>query len=291
LELNRAVHAITMTGELVDRYTDRKEGVRTLLRQFARHIASEHVRVYSLREGLCSMATARRMPDKVASANWHATAMSVAGVLPQALLMDIGSTTTDIIPIRGGRVVARALTDAGRLRSDELIYTGVARTPVMAIALRVPFRGVWQNLAAEHFATMADVHQLTGDLRFGQSETADGRGKQPRDCARRLARMLGCDLRNGSMADWRQVAKHLAVVQQDGIRRAMEHVLSAYRLASAHSVVGAGAGRFIVRLLARQLKLAYVDYATLMSAPHVWRDKVNLSAPAVALAWMRQRQC
>lgn len=290
-KLNRAMHAVTMTGELVDRFADRKEGVRMLLRQFTRHIAPQYARIYSLRKGLCSVATARRAPAEVASANWHAAAMSVARVLPQALLVDVGSTTTDIIPIRGGRVATGALTDAGRLRTGELLYTGVARTPVMAVAQRAPLRGVWQNLAAEHFATMADIYRLTGDRRFGQGETADGRGKQPRDCARRLARMLGCDLRDAPLESWRQVAQHLAVAQQGGIRREMERVLSEYHAASAPSVVGAGAGCFIARLLAHQLGLAYFDYASLMGAPRVWRGKVNLCAPAVALAWMRHGQC
>ena len=78
--------------------------------------------------------------------------------------MDVGTTTTDLIPIRAGAVAARGATDAERLTESELLYTGVVRTPVMAVAQTAPFSGRMQGIAAERFATMADVWRLTGDL-------------------------------------------------------------------------------------------------------------------------------
>ena len=73
------------------------------------------------------------------------------------LLVDAGTTTTDLIPIKAGKVAARGATDAERLTEGELLYTGVVRTPVMAVAHSAPFRGRVQKIAAERFATMADV--------------------------------------------------------------------------------------------------------------------------------------
>jgi len=289
--LREALHLVTMTGELADIFADRHEGVQTLLRVAGRRIGAGRLRVYSLRHGWCDVRTAVRVPLEVASANWHATAASVAGIVPEALLVDIGSTTTDIIPIHNGRVAARASTDAGRLRTGELLYTGVSRTPVMAVVRRMKFRGVWQNMTAEQFANMADVYRLIGNLRFGADETADGRGKKPRDCARRLARMLGCDLRDASMRDWRQAARFIAGAQQEGVMKEMNRVLSVFPRSSGWPVIGAGAGRFIARRLAKRLRRRYLDYAELVNAPRRWREPAAVCAPAVALALMGRTSC
>ena len=55
-------------------------------------------------------------------ANWHAGAALIARYCREALLIDMGSTTTDIIPIVAGAVAARGYTDAERLTTGELAY-------------------------------------------------------------------------------------------------------------------------------------------------------------------------
>ena len=89
---------------------------------------------------LVSVAAARARPWDVAAANWVATALAVAQTLPDALLIDVGSTTADIVPIADGRVAATGHNDLERLLAGELVYTGVLRTNLAAIAPRVPVR-------------------------------------------------------------------------------------------------------------------------------------------------------
>ena len=107
---------------------------------------------------------ARRQPLEVAAANWAATAWLVARHHEVALLVDVGTTTTDIVPILHGRVAARGRTDPERLASKELIYSGALRTPVEAIASEVPVHGVMTGVSAEGFAIIGDVHLWRGDL-------------------------------------------------------------------------------------------------------------------------------
>src|SRR6185503_1671515 len=97
--------------------------------------------------------------EAVASANWHATASLTARARQDALFIDMGSTTTDIIPIAGGKVVARGATDAARMQAGELVYTGATRTFLMAVTGRVPFKGAWVPVMAEYFGSMADAHR------------------------------------------------------------------------------------------------------------------------------------
>ena len=159
-----ALHALTMTGELSDVFNDRAEGVSYLVELMQRVTAGQTLRVYAGSFGFLDPDDAKNRTLEVASANWHATAALIARHHQDALLVDVGTTTTDLIPIKDGAVAARGATDAERLTESELLYTGVVRTPVMAVAHSAPFKGRVQRIAAERFATMADVWRLTGDL-------------------------------------------------------------------------------------------------------------------------------
>src|SRR5262249_42599916 len=178
-------------------------------------------------------------------AEWPASARFVATHHRSALLVDVGSTTTDIVPVHEGAVAAAGYTDDERLVSEELVYSGVTRTPVMAIAGSVPFDGRRRRLMAEHFATMADVHRLTGQLPedAAQLPPADGRGKSATESARRLARMLGRDLDSAPPAAWRRLATHLAERQRQTLQAAVDCVLSRGVVDDAAPIVGAGVGR------------------------------------------------
>lgn len=106
--------------------------------------------------------------------------MLAAQHIPDALFVDIGSTTTDLLLIEQSQPRVAGYTDYQRLVSGELVYTGVVRTPVMAIAQQAEFNGRNMGLMAELFATTADVYRLTGDLNdaHDQADTADGAEKR-----------------------------------------------------------------------------------------------------------------
>ena len=140
-------HTVTMTAELVDIFTDRKDGIKQLIKLCKRHLGTGFD-FYTYRNGLSDIHYAYNNPEQVASANWHATASYAAQCIESGILVDLGSTTTDIIPFSNGRLNNRGDDDQGRLRFGELIYTGVIRTPVMALAQQAPFNGEWQHLAA-----------------------------------------------------------------------------------------------------------------------------------------------
>jgi probable H4MPT-linked C1 transfer pathway protein len=279
------LHAITMTGELSDIFADRREGVLTLLERAEARLGPG-VRVWAGPHGLVDLASARAAPTFVASTNYLATAALVARRLEQALLVDMGSTTVDIIPVRDGSPAAIGLTDAERLESGELVYTGLTRTPVMAIAQRAPFRGRWQGLTREYFATMADCRRILGDLPEGVDlhDTADSRGTSVEECVGRLARMFGRDAVEGSFADWRQAARVLADRQLRSMEDAAAQVLSASALDAAAPVVAAGIGAPVVAALAQRLGRPVAAFAELAGAPAEAADWAGRCAPATALA-------
>jgi (4-(4-[2-(gamma-L-glutamylamino)ethyl]phenoxymethyl)furan-2-yl)methanamine synthase len=267
LPIEHGAHRMTMTGELVDLFEDHTQGVARLCARLAERLPTGRVRIYAGPEGFVTPDRAGTRVRAIASANWHATATLVAEALAYGLLVDIGSTTTDLVPLMGGRVCARGYSDRERLEIQELVYTGVVRTPIMSLVQRVPLAGAWTQLAAEQFATTADIYRLTGELPLHADlgETADGRGKGEAESAVRLARMIGEDALEQEPEIWRGLARYLRDCQLERIGQACARHGS-LGLPLDAPLVGAGVGRFLVSRLAQRLERPYVDISTLLGA-------------------------
>ncbi|MDO8826587.1 hydantoinase/oxoprolinase family protein [Methylophaga sp.] len=279
---------ITMTGELADCFADRASGVSEILSCMSEYFPTDRLSVFS-QDGWLSQEEARTHWDKVASMNWLASAQFVTTQYSTALLIDCGSTTTDIITIDDSAPQLTAYDDQGRLRSGELLYTGVIRTPLMAVSQQLPFRGHWQNVTAEVFATTGDCWRILDELSAAQmnDKSADGNDWQLENCQRRLARMLGTDAGLFSAAEWHNVALWFTEQQLQQIHNACLQVLSAHSQFNQQApIIGAGTGRFIVKLIANRLNRTYVDFDSLLGA----HDNAAAYAPASALALLAQRQ-
>jgi probable H4MPT-linked C1 transfer pathway protein len=281
--------ALTMTGELADLFPDRASGVARLLDVAERHFAD--LRVLAGRSGLVAAAEARARASEVASANWLATALLAADRLPEGIVVDLGSTTTDILPFAGGRVLTEGSTDRERLALGELVYQGLTRTPVMAIADTAPMGGRQVPLMNELFATAADVYRLLGrlDEAMDQHPAADGGAKTGEGSARRLARMVGADLAEAPPAAWRRVAAWLAEAQLRRIADRLALVLSRGLVGDTGPLVGAGCGRHLVQDLACRCGRPYVEFTSLVDADPAAAGWVATCAPAVATALLGAR--
>ncbi|HTZ66435.1 MAG TPA: hydantoinase/oxoprolinase family protein [Roseiarcus sp.] len=275
-------HVITMTGELCDAFPSRREGVAGLAAIAANHLAPAALSLYAGRAGFVELGEAASHAADIASANWHASAALVALELRDALFIDIGSTTADLIPIVGGRIAAVGYTDAERLASGELLYTGMARSFVMALGSRAPFRGAWTPLMNEYFASSADVHRILGDLPEGadKMQTADGREKTVEASRARLARMIGREADEGAASEWEGLAAWFAEAQIRQIADAASLRLSRNDVAGSAPVVAAGVGERVAAEVARRLRRPHIGFSSLIAGP----AEASHCAPAVAVA-------
>lgn len=274
--------AVTMTAELADCFATKREGVTFVLDALRTAFPGCELRIYGVDGRFHDADAARRAPLLVAAANWAAAAAFVARRHGDALLIDAGSTTTDIIPIIAGRVAARGRTDPARLMSGELVYTGVLRSPVMSIVRRVPLRGRWCRAAAEHFAIAADIHCWLRNIppEAYRCETPDGRGVSRREAAARIARMVCADLEMLSPRDITRIATHVARVQRARIVAAIRQVLSRLGAAAPRVALAAGAGAFLARDAAAAAGLRAIDLTSTLE-PAAAR-----ALPAAAVAWL-----
>jgi probable H4MPT-linked C1 transfer pathway protein len=283
---NAAAHALTMTGELCDLFTDRTSGVRAILALLQRRLGDATLGVYAVDGAFLTVDEALSAPERVASANWHATAQFAAAREGDGLLMDIGSTTTDLVPLRGGTVAAQGQDDAERLALDELVYRGVVRTPVMALAPHVLLEGRRVALMAELFATTADIYRLTGELpeHADLHPAADGRGKSAEESRARLARMVGRDRSSAPDATWDALARQLADGIDATLKEAAERAMGAANAARDAPIIGAGVGRFLARKVAQKLDRNYRSFDALVTADPCYAVMAADCAPAVAVA-------
>ena len=274
------VMGVTMTAELADCFATKREGVAFVVRAFETAFPGAALFIYGVDGRFRSAVQVREQPHDVAAANWMATATLVARVAPHALIVDVGSATTDIIPIVAGRVAAEGSDDPSRLRSGELVYTGCLRTPVAAIVRTVPLHGARCRVAAEHFAIAADVYRWLGPIAEADytCETPDGRGRSAAEAGARLARVVCADQEQLAGADITAIADHVARTQTRQIAHGVRQVMRRLRSRRPALAIVAGSGAFLARAAAETLDLATRDLADDLG-PDAAR-----AAPAAAVA-------
>lgn len=277
-------HAVTMTGELADIFSTRAEGVRRIGECLARVLSGHALSYFSAHAEFIEDPVPRF--HLISSMNWVASTRLVARFVEQGVFVDVGSTTTDLVRIAGNEARATGFSDAERLACRELLYTGVARTPLMSLAARVEVDGHPCNLMAEHFATTADVHNLLGRLPEGLHpfDTADGAGCSRFESARRIARMIGRDCEEGDGLDeWVRLARTFADLQQE---RILENLRAHVSAGSTGVLVGAGTGRFLLPPLAARCGLEYQDIDSLLESRFAAKGAFTLAdcLPAYSVA-------
>lgn len=277
---------VTMTAELSDAYQTKREGVNHILGCVKKAFPDVPVYVLNTEAKLESLEVANQEPLGVAAANWAATGWLVAQHLKNCVVVDIGSTSTSIIPIVDSRVLARGKTDLDKLICGELVYTGSLRTNVAAIVQSIPIRNGVAGVASELFALSGDVHIILGNINEKDytSETADGRGKTVPEAFARLARLVCADT---EMLTSQEIINMAQYIYDKQIRQVAEGLTKIYSytkpLASSKvPVVVTGLGKnFIARKAAEMVGVdAIVDLGTLLP------EKVVLATPAFGVALM-----
>jgi probable H4MPT-linked C1 transfer pathway protein len=250
------VVALTMTAELADCFATKADGVRFIIEAVEEAAGSARIAVWLTAGEFAAPRSAVGRPRAVAAANWHALATWAGRLAPEgnALLLDIGSTTTDIIPLQDGRPVGLGSNDLDRLLNHELVYTGFRRTPLCAVANAVPVRGRPCPVAAELFATMLDVYLLLELAPESATDrnTADGRPATIACAHDRLARMVCCDHDEIELAEARSIARFFAEAQVRGLSSAVAAVVARDH-EQFDTVIIAGSGESLARKIVAEL--------------------------------------
>jgi len=226
-----------------------------------------------------------REPLNVASANWAATGWMISQLIKNCLVVDVGSTTTSIIPVINGKIAAEGRTDLEKLQNGELVYSGALRTNVAAIVNGIPVRGRETRVSSELFAQSGDVHLILGNIGKEEytAETCDGRGKTRREAMARLARVVCADIDMLTEREIGDIAKFVYDKQVDQIIGGLKQVYERIKPSlQEKTVVVTGLGRnFLARKAAEKAGFSEViDMRELVGA------EAAVVSPSVGVALM-----
>jgi probable H4MPT-linked C1 transfer pathway protein len=272
--------AITMTAELSDVFSTKREGVLFVLENLKSCFPGTASYVFSLSGEFVSLNEALTRPLEFVATNWLASARWVAGQFPNCLLLDVGSTTTDILPILNGEVCVSGRTDTERLSYGELVYTGLLRTNLAAIVQSVPVSGRLCRVASEYFAISGDVHLLLGHLQPEDytCTTPDGRPPSVESARNRIARLVCGDIETLSTNEIDELARYVYAQQILQIREAMNQVISRLPCLRRHPVIVFGAGALLGVAAAGALGLKIQDLS------NDWGKEAIAVSPCLAVA-------
>ena len=235
LQEPQAVAAV-ITGELADCFSTKREGISSLTATVKRAFSCP---VYFW--GASGFAWTD--PLELAAANWSASAALLAREVGDCLFVDMGSTTTDLIPIEGEALAAK--TDFLRLAAGDLVYMGMLRTRLDALLPAARIRGQRVPLAPEFFAIIADARLALGRIseECYACETPDGAGKDREAALRRLARSVCADLEEIGEAGALAIAEQACERQKSILVAAMERQAEKHGLTK---VAAAGIGEGLI---------------------------------------------
>jgi probable H4MPT-linked C1 transfer pathway protein len=248
--------AVTMTGELCDSFRTKEEGVEHILAAVQQVSGVRDVSVFLVDGRFVSIPAARESFRLAAASNWRALAEFVCRFIPQGagVLIDVGSTTSDIIPIVDGRVAAHGTNDIERLAARELVYSGVGRTPICALTSTLPWRGAACPVAAEVFATSADAYLLLGEFAEDPQAnwTADARPLTSEFARQRLARQICADSIDLTPDDFLRMAQTVCDAQLRQLTGGLSAVAGRMPTAPELAIVSGG-GEFLARKAAESV--------------------------------------
>ncbi len=272
--------AITMTAELSDVFATKREGVLFILESVHSAFPEMPGYVLDINGDFRRLDEAQARPLDFAATNWLASALWFAGQCPNCLLVDVGSTTTDILPIVNGKVCVVGRTDPDRLCAGELVFTGALRTNLAAIVQSVPVAGRECRVSSEYFAISGDVHLILGhiDSEDYDCSTPDGQRPTVDSARRRLARLVCADTEMLTAAQIDAMAEFIYARQVCQICEGIEQVLFRLPQLRGFPVVPVGSGAFLGQAAAKSLGLE-------MRASTFEPDRKQLAvAPCVAAA-------
>jgi probable H4MPT-linked C1 transfer pathway protein len=240
--------AVVMTGELADCYESKRMGIQSI-----RAAVEDAFRCPVYFWSTSGFQWTDLM--ELAAANWSASAAFLSREIGDCLFVDMGSTTTDLIPIKGEPMSAKA--DYQRLGRGELIYMGLLRTSLGALLPAARIRGNTVPLSPEFFAITADAYLALGDL-FPENyacDTPDGASKSREASLRRLARAVCADLEEIGEAGAIAIAEQVRDRQFRAAANAIERQAERHELSR---VVAAGIGEQVIARASRFLGIEVI---------------------------------
>jgi len=278
--------AVTMTAELSDAFYTKRAGILEICMALRKVVNDDVSKLHfiNIYGHFIAFNDVLENPLQIAAANWVATSKFVSGFYKNCILIDTGSTTTDIIPILNGIPQCYGKHDPDRLLSGELVYTGILRTEIPAITHNVPYKGNMCRISSEKFALSADIHLILGHItqKDYMIDTADGRDKDEEYCLARIARINCADIEMLNKSEIIAIANYIYLKQVQQVQEGLKQVLDSlsHLKVSELPIIITGLG---ADCLARPAA-SNLHFKSIINLDMILGENKGIAAPSIAIA-------
>ena len=283
---NKTVIGITMTAEMCDYFKKRKKGVKKIIKHIRKGLNKNVYFWENLNNKSFSMDPSYK---NVASMNWLATGKFISKKISNSIVIDLGSTTTDLVFIRKNQIINKGFTDLKRLILSELIYTGFTRTPLFGITDKLKFNKKNYSLLPENFANISDVYRVLKKTssKIDLFDTMDGRSKSFSNSLRRVARNFGFDYKNKKKKLILSLCEEIEKIQFSKITASIKQNLRRHKMSKKEVsliICGIGKDYLYEKFVRKEFKV--LKFEDVIDGKSNLRKKAAFHAPATSCAFL-----
>ena len=273
---------ITLTAELCDIFETRLDGFKKIYSECKR-LKNKFFFYTSSKE----VFTVKSNTKKIISMNWHATGKFISRNLNDAIVVDFGSTTTDIICIKNKIIKNLGFDDFSRLKNNELIYTGLTRTPIFGVMNELILNGINYPLIPEFFSSMSDVYRINKSLDkvLDIDDTADNTEKNLNQSFIRVARNFGFDFNKSNKELLKKISRKLINFQMKKIAISLDKLMIKFNMSKKVPIVLCGIGNEVLRNFLKSKNILEFEKFTHSYKKNL-KTKAAHHAPAYSVAFL-----
>lgn len=251
---------ITITAESCDNFLERNDGILKIIELCKNHMLGKNF-YFSNDGNYIDYSAALLKPNKLFSTNWMLSLNFLNLSRDIDVLIDIGSTTTDII--YKNMSVKDNVSDYQRLCNNTLVYVGVVRTPLSMLIDSVNYRNNLSPLINEVYATTGDIFNITKDIDFTNSHYrgADGKSFTRENSLIRLGRNIGFDYNPNDEKYLVEISKK---IKREIIKKIFSCLTNRLDIKLNNSIISSvGEGNFLVKELCEKNNIIYKPIETI----------------------------
>ncbi len=274
-----ALCAITMTAELCDNFTSRQQGAEKLIKKCELLKIDKYFYINSSK-----IFSKNPKFSELISMNWHSIGRYLEKKIKSCVAIDFGSTSTDILCIKNHKLLNKFYDDYSRLNNNELIYTGLTRTPLFGVSNSIKINKTNMNIIPEYFSDMSDIYRILQklDSSYDIDKTADGRSKSLYSSLKRVSRSFGFDYKKENLGKLLEISNQLKEIQLTKIFATCLKNIQEYSLTNEPIIVS-GIGQNILSDFLSKKGIYTVKFQDFLKKSKL-NNQASFHAPALSIA-------
>lgn len=227
------VSCIGVTMSFPVSYRDFQKGVEKIVNSFVNSEPGAPVLLVDFQGDLWSLRDAvTAEPVRFSASNFFGSAFLASKICDNAVMIDTGSTSTDIILIKNGRplIMGKDIEDIKRNLTGEMTWTGIMHTLVSSLTHFVPFRGRLVRVNSSS-TTTNDIYNVLNYAEMGSLLRIYGmKQKEIEYYYLSVASFFGYDLSTIEPREIENASRFVSIKHMESVAESLLRVISGYNM-------------------------------------------------------------